>query len=123
MLFYFLAKAIQLSKSEVGFIVSRAFLEAYKADKLRGSLATSTGVRQLIDFRNFYVFEGVGITTAVVLLSKNMGRKAATVYKLRQPRFNTTKMSSELEQRDRFELLTVPQKDFTSAPWSIYTAA
>jgi len=117
-LFYFLAKAVQLSRSEVGFIVSRAFLEAYKADKLRGSLAQSMGVRQVIDFRNFYVFEKVGITTAVVLLSKQMGRKAASVFKLRQPRFKTASMISELEQRDRFELLSVPQKNFGSDPWS-----
>src|SRR5690606_22975028 len=35
LLFYFLARAVQLSRGGVGYIVSRAFLEAFKADKLR----------------------------------------------------------------------------------------
>lgn len=69
-LFYFLARAVHLSKGVVGFIVSRAFLEAYKADKLRAWLAEHIQIREIIDFRNYYVFKGVGITTAVVILGK-----------------------------------------------------
>ncbi len=38
-LFYFLYRAVSLSKAHVAFIVSRAFLEAFKAEKLREWLA------------------------------------------------------------------------------------
>jgi len=54
-LFYFLAQAVELSQTHVGFIVSRAFLEAYKADKLRAWLSSQCGIREIIDFQNYYV--------------------------------------------------------------------
>ncbi len=70
-LFYFLAKAINQSKSKVGFIVSRAFLEAYKANKLRGYISQNSKIDEIIDFRNYQIFEGVGITTLTLILSKD----------------------------------------------------
>jgi len=67
LLFYFLAAATQWSRGQIGFIVSRAFLEAYKAEKLRVFLSSRLQIDKLIDFRNFQVFPGVGITTAILL--------------------------------------------------------
>jgi type I restriction-modification system DNA methylase subunit len=77
-LFYFLAKAIQLSKRYVAFIVSRAFLEAYKAAKLRQTIATTAPAIELIDFQGFRVFADASISTAILLLDKteaNASRK------------------------------------------------
>ncbi|MBN1653128.1 MAG: N-6 DNA methylase [Deltaproteobacteria bacterium] len=76
-LFYFIAKAYEISKDRVGFIVSRAFLEAFKANKLRGFLATKRAVSKIVDFRNFQVFKGVGITTCVLQIEK--GERLNTV--------------------------------------------
>ena len=56
LLYYFLAKALVLSKGHVSFIVSRAFLEAFKADKLRVELRNNSAILEIIDFRNFYNF-------------------------------------------------------------------
>ncbi|MBU1627893.1 N-6 DNA methylase, partial [bacterium] len=50
-LFYFLCKGVQISKGYVSFIVSRAFLEAYKADKLRKYLLSHSSIIKIIDFR------------------------------------------------------------------------
>jgi adenine-specific DNA-methyltransferase len=66
LLFYFLARAVKLSRGSVSFIVSRAFLEAFKADKLRAYLLGKTSIRQIIDFRNTLIFKGVGITTCII---------------------------------------------------------
>lgn len=44
LLFYFLARATQLSRGNVAFIVSRAFLEAFKADKLRAYLLEKAAI-------------------------------------------------------------------------------
>ena len=49
-LFYFIKRAVELSKGEVSFILSRAFLEAYKADKLRGWLPTQTRIDKIVKF-------------------------------------------------------------------------
>lgn len=59
-LFYFLGKGVLLSRGWLMFIVSRAFLEAYKADKLRGFLSREADIAEVTDFRNYYVFKGVG---------------------------------------------------------------
>lgn len=69
-LFYFIYRALQLSKGEVGVIVSRAFLEAVKAKKLRQWISNSAHVREIVDFQNAQVFPGVGITTAILRLTK-----------------------------------------------------
>jgi hypothetical protein len=52
----------------VGFIVSRAFLEAVKATKLRKYLADSDTVSEIFDFGNHRVFPKVGIATAMLFL-------------------------------------------------------
>jgi len=121
-LFYFLAKAVDISKREVAFIVSRAFLEAYKADKLRGWLASHTDICEIIDFRNYYVFKGVGITTSIVRLSTARPAGDARIYRLRANYANGTDPLAELEKRDSFEFISVAQSQFGSAPWTFASA-
>lgn len=77
--YYFLAQALRLSRRYVSFICSRAFLEAYKGDKLRKHLSEGSSVRSIIDFRNYAVFRGVGITTAIITIEKVKGRKGDVI--------------------------------------------
>lgn len=70
-LFYFLKLAVDICKGEIGYIVSRSFLEANKAQKLREWLGTNVRVREVLDFRNAEVFPKVGINTAIVRLTKS----------------------------------------------------
>jgi type I restriction-modification system DNA methylase subunit len=121
-LFYFLRKAVQISKREVAFIVSRAFLEAYKADKLRGWLASHAEVCEIIDFRNHYVFKRVGITTCIVHLAKGKKNPNATIHRLHGNYSNGVHPLSELGNRNIFELISVPQSQFGSAPWTFAAA-
>jgi len=116
-LFYFLAKAVQLTRGDVAFIVSRAFLEAYKADKLRGWLASECDINEIIDFQNFPVFQGVGITTAVLILSKAKRVRNANVYKLAPDAFLPDDLGVQKSRRSLFLLTTAEQKAFTSASW------
>jgi hypothetical protein len=116
-LFYFLAKAVEICKGEVAFIVSRAFLEAFKADRLRGFLAENTDLRKLIDFQNFYVFPRVGITTAIVSLSVNEKLSTSEVYRLRGKRLRPP-LAEAIEDETLFERVTTPQSALTSEPWS-----
>jgi hypothetical protein len=65
--YYFLRKAAELAQRRLGFIVSRAFLEANKAQRLRGWLAANARLERIEDFDGFMVFADAGIATAVVV--------------------------------------------------------
>lgn len=117
-LFYFLAKAVELSRAEVGMIVSRAFLEAYKADKLRRLLSESTHVREVIDFQNYLVFQGVGITTAVVRLTKNRAAaRDCDFFSLKVDAFRPGDLKVQKKNGSLFGRLVVGQDRFGPTPW------
>jgi hypothetical protein len=118
LLFYFIAKAHDLSKNQVGFIVSRAFLEAFKADKLRGSLAGKRAVSKIVDFQNFYVFDGVGITTCIIQLEKKPASESLAVYKLLLDKLPSQELPELLSQKEIFEEHSVARTSLTSAVWT-----
>jgi len=119
-LFYFLAKAVALSqkKGQVGFIVSRAFLEAYKADKLRKHLLETSAVQEIIDFRNHYVFPGVGITTAIIRLSPGSKPAAVDARRLIPGELPSTDIERLLQNNQVFEAVSVAQSELSAAPWA-----
>ncbi len=117
-LFYFIAKGYELSRNKVGFIVSRAFLEAFKADKLRGFLASKCAVTRIVDFRNFYVFDGVGITTCVLQLEKEPATRYLEVYKLSQDVLPARSIHELLPKHDVFEHYNIPRTSLSSAVWT-----
>ena len=116
-LFYFLAKATGLSKGYVSFIVSRAFLEAYKADKLRAYLVKHASLQELIDFRNYYVFKKVGITTGIITLHTNFKPGTFPVYKLLREDIPSYVLESHLKDNECFEKIKTHQASLSSAPW------
>jgi hypothetical protein len=118
LLFYFLAKSVEITRSEISLIVSRAFLEAFKADKLRGFLSHVTNVREVLDFRNAYVFEGVGITTAVVHLTLNKKSGPAHFRRLLADRLPLGTTAETLSDATLFEAVEVSQNHIGSEPWS-----
>ncbi len=116
-LFYFFAKAVQIAKSDVSFIVSRAFLEAYKADNLRRWLAAQTDITEIIDFQNRYVFDGVGITTAIVSLRKGSSVPNADFYLLRDQASRLDDLAEQKRDPTLFQHIAVNQESFTMASW------
>lgn len=116
-LFYFLAKAIQLSKGYASYIVSRSFLEAYKADKLRKYLSENTAINEIIDFQNYHVFAGVGITTCIVNFACNQKPRQITTYKLRQNTLPFFDLAKLLDDTLLFEKIQTPQANVNAAPW------
>lgn len=112
-LFYFIYKASEISKN-VGFIVSRSFLEAYKADKLRGYLANKSNVEAIVDFKNIYIFKNVGITTCLLFLNttkeKNLEYKAV--------KDNLKNLNSEnLNKLANFNSIKVKKSKLTPESW------
>ncbi|MGH7229406.1 MAG: Eco57I restriction-modification methylase domain-containing protein, partial [Nitrospiraceae bacterium] len=116
-LFYFLGKAAQLSKAMVGFIVSRAFLEAYKADKLRHFLLTHSAVQRIIDFQNHHVFQGVGITTCILIYHTRTGPRTIDVFKLKRDDLISFSQD-DLSDPSLFEHIQVDQHSLNREPWN-----
>ena len=117
--YYFLAKGVDITQGSVGFIVSRAFLEAVKAEKVRSYLSAKSGIIEVFDFQNFPVFDGVGIATAMVLLSKRKRPTQTRVVKVLgtiAPVDRTETFLAESESLPRF---TVPRSSLSSTPWRL----
>lgn len=123
-LFYFLNQAVKLSKTSVCFIVSRAFLEAYKANNLRGWLAGNMDVQEIIDFRNFRVFPKAGITTAILSLTKKTkskrkkaSAKAAQIFQFTGSKFAAADIDGRKFDASIFRHIQASQDQFKSESW------
>jgi hypothetical protein len=101
-LFYFLAKAGQICKGEIGFIVSRSFLEANKAQNLREWISNHLRVREVVDFRDALVFPGVGINTAIVRFTGSKAVKDAVFRRYRGKALPPGYLSAHLRDSERF---------------------
>lgn len=116
-IFYFLAKAAKLAKGNVGFIISRAFLEAYKADKLRRYLLNNSAISKIIDFQNFYVFPKVGITTSVIILKPKGRSETISVHKLISDLNKPYNLEKDVLDANVFLNLNVQQSSLSEKPW------
>ena len=116
-LYYFLAKSTTIAKEYVSFIVSRSFLEAYKADKLRTWLSNNASVHELVDFQELSIFKGIGITTAIVTLRPKIKEKATTVYKCKTTKLPSSDLESIIQDPSYFEKISRPQRTLSSSAW------
>jgi hypothetical protein len=116
-LFYFLARAAELSKGSSCFIVSRAFLEAHRAEKLRGWLAANAGPSLIIDFSARTVFEGVGITTAIVKMDKTISSSDIPVFRAKTRETDERPLATQLADQTTFERMTISRNKFGASPW------
>lgn len=116
-LFYFLARAADISKGTSCFIVSRAFLEAHKAQKLRGWLSSNAPPSLIIDFGNRYVFDGVGITTAIIKFGAKGTNGDVVVYRAKRKDPDERPVLAQLGDVETFDRIVVPRKEFGTAPW------
>ena len=118
LLFYFLAKAVELGKQHVSFIISRAFLEAYKADKLRTFLLSNAAIEEIIDFRNFYVFPKIGITTCIISFSPRKKSEQVTVYQLLQDVLPSFQLADHISDATVFDKFTCSQIALSGKTWA-----
>jgi len=69
-LFYFIHKALEISKCEVGYIVSNAFLFSDKAGKLRNYILKDGRLAKIINFEQYMVFSDASITSGIFIFNK-----------------------------------------------------
>lgn len=92
--YYFLRKAAGLARRRLGFIVSRAFLEADKAKRIRAWLAANARLERLEDFDGFMVFADAGIATTIVVFDTTQphGVHEVEVRRLPSGRYSTAQV-------------------------------
>ena len=78
-LFYFIHKAISISKGSVGYIISNAFLFADKAQKLRNYILKNAPIEKIINFEQYQVFRDASITTSIIILNKKMVNESLAI--------------------------------------------
>lgn len=122
--YYFLAKAAELSRKRVGFIVSRAFLEARYAEGLRQTLSETSTLQQLIDFNAFFVFADADIATAIVALNveEPHGDTAVHVRKLDTAAHGTPEVIHGLRNESPPFGIFDHAVELDSEPWHFPTA-
>ncbi|MFX0171736.1 MAG: Eco57I restriction-modification methylase domain-containing protein [Candidatus Hodarchaeota archaeon] len=99
--YYFIIRAMELlnSKGFLALIVSRYFLEARYAEKLRIELFNSAKIEAIIDFSEYKVFPGVGINTAIIFASKMRGSSSLShMYVLRNYDIPLFSLLQELQE-------------------------
>lgn len=117
-LFYFLEKSVSICKGEIGIIVSRSFLEADKAFKLREWLSSNSRVREILDFRTAEVFKGVGINTAIINLTKSKSVKHASFKKWREISLPAGYRASTLRNKQLLECISISHEKLDGTIWN-----
>ena len=70
--YFFFAQGLKLLKQNgiLCYITSRYWLEAEFAEKLRKDLANLYSIKEIIDFKNVTIFDGIGIKTSIATIQK-----------------------------------------------------
>lgn len=78
--YYFFLQGLRAVKPNgiISYITSRYWLEAEFAEKLRKSLANTFSIKEIIDFKNVTIFDGIGIKTSIATFQKSEPKKGNT---------------------------------------------
>lgn len=106
--FYFIKRALDLLPDGqiMSFIISNAFLRGDKSVKLRNYILKKSTVLKIIDFEQYPVFKGIGITTCIIFLKKaKKPDKIAKVLPFKEKNYEEnyllTVMQNEENYRDK----------------------
>ena len=110
-LFYFLGRGLGVGSRFVNLIVSRAFLEAYKARNLRQFILDSAKIDEIVDFDGFQVFDA-GITTSIIRLQRCNEERARKKNIINVLRLTEEETDAKSVQKELLEDPTVAGKSF-----------
>jgi tRNA1(Val) A37 N6-methylase TrmN6 len=101
-LFYFISKAIDITKGIVAFIVSNAFLFAAKAKKLRNYILSKAPIAKIVNFEQYEVFESTMVTTAIIFLDKSKRSETAKALIIDSGEQKITDILSAMTEESKF---------------------
>lgn len=98
-LFYFIKRAYELTKNNISFIVSNAFLFSDKARKLRNFLLKNMSISEIINFEKFMVFDSASITTCIISLEKGKIYTSTKIQNFKDKNIQLNDLYIELENK------------------------
>ncbi len=101
-IFYFIAKAISVTKNKIGFIVSNAFLFSGKAEKLRNYILENAPITRIVNFEKYLVFEDASITTAIVEFEKNSKANTALAQIFTEKNYIEKEIIDSIEDESKY---------------------
>ncbi len=113
--YYFFQKGHQLLKDGgySSYITSRYWIEAEFAKKLRKFLGTNSRIKEIVDFKNVTVFDGIGIKTCITSFQKIKNNKEIFEY-----RFHPGKKINYVEL-DEFISIPIPLINISKESWNL----
>ncbi len=106
-------------------IVSRAYLEAYKSNRLRQHLLKATQIKEIVDFGDFEAFSDASITTSIITMRKvDEPKGIVTVRRLKTTDSAANDVERALKNRGEtglFEIIEVPQENLGQGSWNFAT--
>ena len=109
-LFYFIEKAIKISKEYVEFIVSNAFLFADKGVNLRNFIIDNAPISKIINFENYKVFKA-GISTAIVEFDKNKKNTTANALIFSDKDYEESYLFKEFDNEENYFKVSLSKDD------------
>ena len=101
-LFYFIAKATEITKGYISYIISNAFLFADKAKKLRNYLLEKFHIDTVVNFERHLVFKDAAITTSIVRLNKKHSQKPTKVINLKDKQYTQEYISNYIHKKTNY---------------------
>jgi len=118
-LFYFIFKALELSKGEVGYIVSNAFLFSNRAQKLRNHILKDARLSRIVNFERYMVFPDASITTGIFVFNSNRDGTKATI--LKDKNYHVEDIVKTINNEDKFFAVDLKEDQvFALVPEAIY---
>lgn len=109
--FYQRALEVAKDKAVIAFISSRYFMESPTGRSLRGHLKNNSKILQIVDFYGEKIFPGVGVATAIFIISSDDNNdNAVTIWK-----YNGRKLKN-INSKD-FEIFSINQNNLLDDRW------
>lgn len=119
--YYFIAQSLDIARSYVCLIVSRAFMEAYKARKIRDYITRKGGPTKIIDFRDEQIFDGVGIYVSILLHDNREKQKEVQYMKYIESRRTPTQVLEDFRKdKSNFVTINVEKTELSGDVWQFY---
>ncbi|SMP86618.1 Type I restriction enzyme R protein N terminus (HSDR_N) [Epsilonproteobacteria bacterium SCGC AD-308-E02] len=110
-LFYFIAKAIEITKSKVGFITSNAFLHSAKAIKLRNFILQKAPISKIVNFEKYMVFEDASITSTIIELDKNKKDTTCLAVTFKDKSYSVSEIADTISNIKNYHEVTLKKDD------------
>lgn len=113
--YYFFRKSFSLSKRQgaISFITSRYWIEAEFSKKLRKFIASNSTLKEIIDFKNVTVFDGIGIKTCITSFTNTTNRDTIFNY-----RYHPGKKISYVNLHE-FISIPIPYSNIQKDSWNL----